>query len=74
MYVSDEGDRDLDEYTITIKKRIYPQNVVIEGLGKISEETSVYKWTTSSQDITGAYRVEWSLKGDIFKLCSRRKF
>lgn len=42
LFVSDSNDRFLDEYEIVIKKRIYPEKLSIMGVGRISEETSVY--------------------------------
>ena len=65
LFVSESNDRFLDEYKITVQKRIYPESVSITGPGRISEETVTYSWETSTQNITGLYRAEWSLTGDI---------
>lgn len=74
LYVSDDGDRDLDEYNIVVKKRIYPQNITIEGPNRISEEVTTYKWVTPTQNITGLYRTEWSLTGDILDYVNIKSF
>ena len=42
LFVSDSNDRFLDEYDITVQKRVYPQAIKIEGVGKISQETTTY--------------------------------
>lgn len=58
-------ERFIDECNVLVKKRIYPESIVITGPNKISEETTTYKWVTSTQNITGKYKTEWSLTGDV---------
>ena len=65
LFVSESNDRFLDEYKITVQKRVYPKSVSIKGLSRISEETVKYTWETPTQNITGLYRAEWSLTGDV---------
>jgi hypothetical protein len=36
-------DRFIDECNVTVKKRVYPQSIIITGSNKISEETTIYK-------------------------------
>ena len=42
LFVSESNDRFLDEYKITVQKRVYPKSVSIKGLSRISEETVKY--------------------------------
>jgi hypothetical protein len=42
LFVSESNDRFLDEYKITVQKRVYPKSVSIKGLSRISEETIKY--------------------------------
>lgn len=65
LFVSDSNDRFLDEYDITVQKRVYPQAIKIEGVGKISQETTTYTWSSPTQNVTGVYRAEWTLSGEI---------
>ena len=65
LYVDSNNNRFLDEYAITIKKRVYPQNVKIEGVGKITKETTTYAWSSPTLNVTGVYRAEWALNGDV---------
>ena len=65
LYVDSNNNRFLDEYAITIKKRVYPQNVKIEGVGKITKETTTYTWSSPTLNVTGVYRAEWALNGDV---------
>ena len=65
LFVDIDNNRFLDESFVTIKKRIYPQNAKIEGVGKISKETTTYTWSSPTQDVTGIYRAEWTLSGDV---------
>ena len=65
LFVSASNDRFLDEYNITIQKRVYPQSVKIVGVGKISQETTTYTWSSPTQNVTGIYGAEWTLAGEI---------
>ena len=65
LFVSSSNDRFLDEYKITVQKRVYPQSVSIKGSGRISEETTKYIWETPTQNITGFYKAEWTLSGEV---------
>lgn len=50
--------------TLTIKQRIYPTSITIEGEANPSGESTAYKWA-SSVNVTGDMIAEWSLTGDI---------
>lgn len=65
LFVSETNKRFLDKFEVTIKKRVYPASVTIEGPGKISEETTEYTWSSPTQNVTGRYRAEWTLSGDV---------
>lgn len=65
LFVNDDGEGWMNDYTITVQKRVYPANVSITGPNRISEETTTYTWKTPTLNVTGIYRAEWSLSGDI---------
>lgn len=50
---------------ITIKKRIYPSNVTINGNANLNVELNKFSWSCSDSGVTGEVRTEWSLSGDI---------
>ena len=56
-----------NDYTITVKKRVYPTQVIIDGSDKISEQTTKYTWKSPTQNVTGNYYAKWSLTGDILQ-------
>jgi hypothetical protein len=43
LFVSESGDRYLDECDVVVKKRVYPDNISIIGPNKISGEYTNYK-------------------------------
>ena len=65
IYLPDKGGRIVDGCYVTVKKRIYPTNVSITGPTRISEENTVFTWSSPTVGITGQYVAEWSLEGDI---------
>ena len=65
IYLPDRGGRIVDGCTVTIKKRIYPESISISGPTRISEEHTTFTWTSPTQKITGKYKAEWILEGDI---------
>ena len=50
---------------ITIKKRIYPSNVTINGNANLNVELNKFSWSCSDSGVTGEVRTEWELSGDI---------
>ena len=54
-----------DDINITIKQRVYPSSLVLNGPNRIENETANYSWSSSTQNITGVYKTEWTLIGDI---------
>lgn len=50
---------------ITIKKRIYPSNVTINGNANLNVELNKFSWSCSDSGVTGEVRTEWALSGDI---------
>lgn len=58
LFVSNSGNRFLDEDNVTVQKRVYPASVSIVGPNRISEETTTYTWSTPTQNVTGLYRAE----------------
>ena len=65
-----QGDtRYSSEYKITIKKKIYPTSVSINGPAEIIENTS-YTWTSLVPNVTGEYSVKWELTGEILDFVS----
>lgn len=50
---------------ITIKTRIYPSNVTINGNANLNVELNNFSWSCSDSGVTGEVRTEWSLSGDI---------
>lgn len=65
LFVGEDQSRYLDKCEITVQKRIYPNDVQIIGSGKIAEENTIYTWDTSVENVTGLYRAEWELTGDV---------
>lgn len=55
----------LDDCTITVEKRTYPESIVIEGSSKLSEEYSTFTWSSPTTNINGDYVYDWILEGDI---------
>lgn len=53
--------------TLTIKQRVYPSNVSIKGSVNPNEDVNMYSWMSSQspESITGNYKSEWTLSGDI---------
>lgn len=50
---------------ITIKKRIYPSNVTINGNANLNVELNKFSWSCSDSGVTGEVRTEWVLSGTI---------
>lgn len=46
---------------VTIEKRSYPTAITIEGNALVSEEISTFTLTTTPAEVTGLYRVDWTL-------------
>lgn len=72
LFVNDDGEGWMNDYTVTIQKRVYPSNVSIEGPNRISEESTTYTWSTPTLNVTGVYSAEWSLSGDILDFVTVR--
>lgn len=62
------------EKQLKIKKRIYPSNITIEGSTRLNNEQETYTWSSSTTGITGDYRVEWELTGDILEYANIETF
>ena len=53
--------------TLKITRRVYPSSVTINGNIRLENELETYTWSSSTAGITGDYRVEWELTGDILE-------
>ena len=51
--------------TLTVVKRVYPENITILGETNPQGEYNPFTWSTSTTGITGNYTTEWSLTGDV---------
>lgn len=65
LFIISDSLRFTNSETVTIKKKIYPQNVQIIGKSEISDEPITYTWKSFTTNITGEFSVEWSLVGNI---------
>ena len=62
------------EKQLKIKKRIYPSNITINGSTRLNNEQETYTWSSSTTGVTGDYRVEWELTGDILEYANIETF
>ena len=62
------------EKQLKIKKRIYPSSITINGSTRLNNEQETYTWSSSTTGITGDYRVEWELTGDILEYANIETF
>lgn len=62
------------EKKLKIKKRIYPSNITINGSTRLNNEQETYTWSSSTTGITGDYRVEWELTGNILEYANIETF
>ena len=62
------------EKQLKIKKRIYPSSITINGSTRLNNEQETYTWSSSTTGITGDFRVEWELTGDILEYANIETF
>lgn len=61
VFISNSGKVVETTMPVTIEKRSYPTQISIEGNALVSEERSTFTLTTTPAEITGLYRVDWTL-------------
>lgn len=61
VFITDSGKVVDTTMNVTIEKRSYPTAINIEGNVLVSEEISTFTLTTTPAEITGLYRVDWTL-------------
>ena len=62
------------EKQLKIKKRIYPSSITIEGSTRLNNEQETYTWSSSTTGVTGDFRVEWELTGNILEYANIETF
>lgn len=63
-FVSTDGEVLTTTKTISVVRRTYPQNIVINGAAD-PRESAEYTWDYDTEGVNGEYSVVWSLEGDI---------
>lgn len=61
VFITDSGKIVDTTMNVTIEKRSYPTAINIEGNALVSEEISTFTLTTTPAEVTGLYRVDWTL-------------
>ena len=64
-HIPTQGARVYADKEVTVKRRVYPYNVTINGNANLSTEINRFSWSCSDSQVTGKVRSEWSLTGEI---------
>lgn len=50
---------------VNVWERTYPSNLTIQGNSAITQETTCYSWSTTTENINGEMTAEWLLSGNL---------
>lgn len=54
-----------NDIDVEIRKRTYPENIILDGPEQITTELSEYTWHSETEGVNGKYDANWELFGDI---------
>ena len=64
VFVAYDGEVLTATKTVSVERRTYPQNIVIEG-AEDPRDSAEYTWSHDTEGVNGNYSVVWSLEGSM---------